>query len=121
ADRVCSASLSAGCGTKSKAPCPSCPANGCRRTMRPSRRWTNSPPAAPASSAEPTAALRDRRGGPSTGRAACSIHGVLPLFPTSKSPGLSSLISVADDEVLLHANLPTEHDVRAADSVWGSG
>src|SRR5699024_10289549 len=114
ADRVCSASLSAGCGAKSKALCPSCPANGCRRMMRPSRRWTNSPPAAPASSAEPTAALRDRRGGPSTGRAACSICGVLPLFPTSKSPGLSSLISVADDEVLLNTNLPPEHDVRAA-------
>src|SRR5699024_10594729 len=40
--------------------------------------------------------------------------GVLPLFPTSKSPGLSSLISVADDEVLLNTNLPPEHDVRAA-------
>src|SRR5699024_6076740 len=45
---------------------------------------------------------------------ACSIHGVLPHFPTSKSPGLSSLISVADDEVLLNTNLPPEHDVRAA-------
>src|SRR5699024_7099744 len=113
AERVCTASVSPECRAETKEPCPTSCVHGCRRTTRPSRRWTNSPPAAPASSAEPTAALHNRRGGPSSGRAACTIHGIPPPFLTSP-PGLSSLISAAEDEVLLNRKQPPEHGVRAA-------